>query len=285
MKSISLKELANTPVFLEYLQPIKVTPKLEVDNYYYPDTPSGHLLYSFAGEASYIYKSKITHIRPGALYYIPTGSDPHFNENVDYEYIKIYFKLIETQTSEEIILSDDISELIAQCSESLKTELFSLCYVFSSENISVFRQNSLFFSLLDNIYMSSQMESVKPSGKASALAISPALVHIQHNFKYNFSTKELADMCALSESHFRKLFREAMQVSPTEYRNFLRINFACTQLKTSNYTISYLADLAGFDNITHFYRQFKHFIGLSPSEYRQKVGIGNAKKIKEYDFE
>lgn len=284
MKVISLQELSNIPITLEYLRPIKVKPKLFVDDYYYPDTPYGHFLYAISGNANYIYKSSATEIRPGALYYIPTGIDPYFSEDEEYEYIKIYFRLIAQENGEEIILSDSILQLLPKISESMRQELFSMCYAFSADTPPVFRQYSLFFSFMESIYIEREREA-KLSSARSASAISPALVHIQNNFQYSFSSKELADMCSLSESYFRRLFRETMHTSPTEYRNFLRINYSCGMLRSNEYTVSRISDIAGFENITHFYRVFKHFIGISPTEYRKRTAVKNSSKIEEHKFE
>lgn len=265
MKVIALRDLRDVPLSLEYLHAIKVSPNLEVENYHYINTPHGHLLYSIKGDANYIYKGTVTNIRPGALYYIPTGSDPHFNEDESYEYIKVYFKLTSQEDGDEIVISDEITELYSQVTENLRQELFSICYALSNDSLSVFGKYSLFFSLMEHIYIEREK-----SPKPLALAISPAITHLQHNFQYDFSTAHLAEMCSLSESYFRKLFRETMHASPTEYRNFLRINYACNQLATAPYTVSKISDLSGFDNISHFYRTFKHFMGVSPTEYKKR---------------
>ena len=267
MEIISIDQIKNTPIIVEYLECVKVNPQLEVADYFYPTTPYGHFLYSIKGHAEYIYKQTVTTIVPGSLTYIPTEANPHFREDSDFEYIKIYFKIASQETSEEIILSDKVVKLLDKVPKNIKNEIFSLCYASSNKSISLFKLYSIFFSIFDEI----QNERIETKeNKPLFIQISPALLHIQNNYQYHFTTKELADMCNLSESYFRKQFREVIHSSPTEYRNYLRINYVCKELIKNERSVSYLCSLVGFENATHFYRTFKALVGTTPSEYRKR---------------
>lgn len=47
-----------------------------------------------------------------------------------------------------------------------------------------------------------------------------------------------------------------------------RIEMAKKYLADSNYTITQIADLCGYQNTEHFCRQFKQITGITASEYR-----------------
>jgi YesN/AraC family two-component response regulator len=53
-----------------------------------------------------------------------------------------------------------------------------------------------------------------------------------------------------------------------EYINSHRIEIAKKLLLEQNYTVSKIAEAAGYNNTVTFTRNFKHYVGLSPSEYR-----------------
>ncbi|MDR0843662.1 MAG: helix-turn-helix domain-containing protein [Tannerella sp.] len=55
-----------------------------------------------------------------------------------------------------------------------------------------------------------------------------------------------------------------------EYLNRIKIDFACKLLMDKNLTILEVCLDSGYNNLSHFNKQFKKSTGLSPSEYRKK---------------
>ncbi len=273
MKVINISNLQTIPTTIEYIDCMKVRPILEVDNYHYYPERYGHFVYGLRGYANYTYKETLIEIYPNSLAYIPTGSDPVFSENSDYEFIKIYFKIVEQSTDEEIILYDVPKILFNETPTHIVHELNNMCTYYTSNNIAYLKLFSMFFSLLDNIYHALQRTDISPQN--SSLPISPALLFIRNNYKYDYSTKELADICCLSESYFRKKFKEYTHSTPTEYRLFLQINDACQRLHDQQYSISYIAELAGFKSFQYFHKVFTKIMGISPSEYRKRLSHYN----------
>ena len=51
----------------------------------------------------------------------------------------------------------------------------------------------------------------------NAIVISPALDYVKENYMMNFPIEDLADMCHLSQTHFRRVFHEIMNTSPLNY--------------------------------------------------------------------
>ena len=61
----------------------------------------------------------------------------------------------------------------------------------------------------------------------NAIVIAPALDYIKDNYMVNFPIEDLADMCHLSQTHFRRVFNEIMNTSPLSYLNTTRILQSC----------------------------------------------------------
>ena len=98
-----------------------------------------------------------------------------------------------------------------------------------------------------------------------------AIDYIQENYTQKIAIIELANLCHLSENHFRRLFLNAMGTSPLNYINFTRINQACILLNNSNQTILDIANNVGFHSIASFNRNFKEILGLRPKDYRSRT--------------
>ena len=55
-----------------------------------------------------------------------------------------------------------------------------------------------------------------------------------------------------------------------EYLMTIRIKESKILLRTTNYSISQVADIVGFTTPTYFSKQLKKITGISPTDYREK---------------
>ena len=91
---------------------------------------------------------------------------------------------------------------------------------------------------------------------------------IQHNLYANLSIDELARLCHLSTSSFKRKFKEAFDASPKKYISQKKVEKAAALLKSDRSRVSDIAYDVGFDSLATFNRNFTATYGLSPSEYR-----------------
>jgi len=98
-----------------------------------------------------------------------------------------------------------------------------------------------------------------------------ALRYINEHIKTEtLSIPEIAAAFHLSESHFRRSFKEAFNQSPIQYINMQRISQAKERIRYSNESFSDISEMFGFSSVYHFYHTFKREVGCSPSEYRKR---------------
>lgn len=114
-------------------------------------------------------------------------------------------------------------------------------------------------------------------------AITPALTYIRENYMKPVKVNELAALCHISETHFRRIFIENMHLSPVEYINFVRIRAACDELKRTNDSVSAIAIRCGFVSLSTFNRNFQRFMGISPQGWR-KSDEHFERKLLKYDI-
>lgn len=79
----------------------------------------------------------------------------------------------------------------------------------------------------------------------------------------------LAKKYNLSESHFRRVFREVHGESPGKMYNRNKIREACDKLCYTDMNISEIANAMGYSNVHNFSRAFKEVLNVSPSKYRK----------------
>ncbi len=91
--------------------------------------------------------------------------------------------------------------------------------------------------------------------------------YLNKNFTRNISVEELAAIAGLSPSHFRKVFREIVGMSATQYAIYLRINKAKDLLVSGAANVSEAAFGSGFKDIYYFSAMFKKVTGENPSKY------------------
>jgi AraC family transcriptional regulator, arabinose operon regulatory protein len=83
--------------------------------------------------------------------------------------------------------------------------------------------------------------------------------------------EELARSVGLSASRLSHLFKENTGESIVEALNRMRIKQAALLLAHTNRNAAEAAHDVGFQNYNHFTRQFRKYIGLTPSEFSQSV--------------
>ena len=75
----------------------------------------------------------------------------------------------------------------------------------------------------------------------------------------------------MSVSYFLKKFKEVTTKSPMQYILSIRINNAVSLLESTDYNVTEISTIIGYDNPLYFSRIFKKQKGVSPSDYRKQI--------------
>ena len=94
--------------------------------------------------------------------------------------------------------------------------------------------------------------------------------YIEENAHHDFSIASLAKQYNYNEKYLGRLFKSRTGYTIQEYRNLIRLRKAKKLLKSSKLSISQIATLSGYNNVTYFIRVFKQHTLMSPLQYRQK---------------
>ena len=117
------------------------------------------------------------------------------------------------------------------------------------------------------------MEEEQPVKGTNMAQIAAALDYINKNYDKQIKAIELANICSMSETHFRRIFEEYINMSPMDYVNLIRIQRACDLMKKTNDSMDLVAVKCGFSTTSTFNRNFKKYLNTSP--YQWKINPGN----------
>lgn len=85
-----------------------------------------------------------------------------------------------------------------------------------------------------------------------------------------WTVSTMARRLGLSESHFYLLYKKIYGITPTADLIKAKIDNAKNMLRFKNISVGDIAESLGYQNTTHFIRQFKSMVGLTPTQYRNK---------------
>ena len=101
--------------------------------------------------------------------------------------------------------------------------------------------------------------------------IDAAVRYFHENYHTEININEYAASHHMSVSWFIRGFKEYTDSTPTQYILSLRISNAQTLLENTDYNVTEIAELIGYDNPLYFSRLFKKQVGVSPSDFRKQL--------------
>lgn len=99
-------------------------------------------------------------------------------------------------------------------------------------------------------------------------AIADSILFIRNHIKQDLTLKSLARQASLSPYYYAHLFKRETGMSPMEYIAGHKINIAKTMLKTTQQSISEIADSLGYSSSSSFINAFSSRVGISPLKFR-----------------
>lgn len=135
----------------------------------------------------------------------------------------------------------------------------------------------LFLKTLDLIARTKDYELLSSPGYISTMnpldteRINKVISFITDNYSSEINIEEIARQANLSVSSFCRYFKKRTKKTFSQFMNEVRISNACKALMSSDETIAQICYSTGYNNISHFNRQFKIITGLTAKEYRKKT--------------
>ncbi len=115
------------------------------------------------------------------------------------------------------------------------------------------------------------LDSTYKNLKLKENVIYKGIIYLENHYIEDVAVDELAKMCNLSESSFRRYFKRYKNMSPVTYRNYLRMKKARDIISSGEYTLAEVAAEVGVPDVCYFQRLFKKAFGVSPGSIKEET--------------
>ena len=99
--------------------------------------------------------------------------------------------------------------------------------------------------------------------------IGTALSFIEQNIAEQLHIKRLAESAFLSETQFKKLFKQQTNMTVMKYVTKLRMEKAQALLTHTDYPLSIIGEKVGYKEPSAFSRKFSQYFGLPPNKFKK----------------
>lgn len=237
------------------------------DEYLDEVTSFSHVLYSneiifhFSGESTVMFDDQTLETTPNTVRFLPKGRVSRYDVyRRDFgDCIDIFFQTDRAVSQKAFVVDATKNERIGR----LFTRLFTTW---------IAKEEGYYHECISLLYsIFSELEKRRYFAEKQFLKIKPAVDVIHNSFLHETPTvAELAERSGISESYLKALFIKKYGVPPKKYIVQLKVDYACELLKLGRYTVTQVAELSNFSDVYFFSRQFKAYMGITPTQFIKK---------------
>ena len=228
------------------------------------------LLYIFCDYANIIDGdgNEILHFSKGDLVYIPKHSEysiEFFNTEGVARSILINFDICDSR-GREYYIDKSIVCIAKNLPPKITDSMFTVAHLSTNLAYPTVPVSKAFYDMLDKLINHMLATRLHAAEKDSVL---PAIFYLESHVLDEVSVPQLAQMCLLNESAFRKAFKEHTGMNPVQYKMQVKINKAKLLLRNSGeLPIETIAETLGFYDNAYFHKVFVKCTGQTPKQYR-----------------
>lgn len=240
------------------------------------DRKNGHKDYTFLhffNSMKIEYKGELIETAPGAVIIYDIGTPQYFESETDIIHDWIHFKgdisllLEENGIESNTIYYPKNTSFITNITRELETEFYG------NYPHKEYLLNLKFKELIIKLGREISGENAPHFDRATREKFRYLRGKMLSSLSEKWTTERMAEEVGFSQSRFFNIYKSIYSVSPIADLINARINRAQNILSFEKKSIEEIATALGYENTTHFIRQFKSKTGLSPTEYRKKKSI------------
>ncbi|MCC7206857.1 MAG: helix-turn-helix domain-containing protein [Anaerolineae bacterium] len=238
--------------------------------------PHSHVQYEIAlvrgGECDILLESGRRQLIANQVFFIPSGLPHGFFSIQGVEFIVIQFPEIQDDLLRRLVNADPIGVyLLNELDRGLFTDL---CYKLQREiagrlPYTALQCEALLSQMMVLLLRSEERQGMAPLTPLQRQMIEDAVSWIHRNASESILIRDVASQFALSEAHFRVLFRRVTGTSPKQYLLALRLQASKCMLMHAEQSVADVATQAGFNSPQEFSKVFRRFTGVTPTAWRK----------------
>ncbi len=225
---------------------------------------SDGFVYYIKGGHKFIFDDEIITTKQGDFLYLPYGSE---YKNIllapDTEYYQFDFVFFENNHPVRLFEKAHVFD------ENIIKKIIDLIFsVYNTYNEK--KRAYKFFCASDVMKIAAILmnEIISITDESSIYdKLNKTLNFLEKYYYLDTSVEELASMSFMGVSNMEKLFKKHIGISPTAYRNKLRIDHAA-QMLSDGFTVGEASEKTGFCDAFYFSKSFKKHMGITPREYK-----------------
>ncbi len=210
------------------------------------------------GESERFYRGNIVYIPEGLNYKIR-----FFGNSEHLEALLINFSVLG-----KLPFINKIVKIISDGLKSIISVFYSIISLYTQSKNYKNAVMSHFYHLIDLIEIHREDE-IKAS--VPYKSILPAVIYIDSHVGDALRIPELAKLCLLSETVFRKRFKAETGKTPIEYITDLKLEKARSLLRDRDIPVSAIVSDLNFYDSAYFNKLFKKKYGISPSVFKANM--------------
>ena len=231
------------------------------------------LVYPIAGAAEYHMASgEVCTLHAGEVAFVPANSAYYVSTREQYTHYTVNF-LLDTEKCRggavihELLSSDRLTVLSPQNRAVYENLFATVCTAWHNkqlgyEMVAVGHTYALLCEFISE-------KMIFGIAAASYRRVLLAKEYLDKNYNRTVTIAELADLCGMSDTNFRRIFGSVFGETPFVYRDKVRVLHACDYLAGNTCSIAEVAEKCGFSDANYFSRFFKKHTGVSPGAYKR----------------
>lgn len=238
-----------------------------------PDKKQFHTLHCvISGKGSLMVNDRYFEISEGQIFYLSPDDFAYYKSDSAEPWRYIWIRFLGTKSSvimnftnlPYVYIADDVDGYVYHALMNIKNE------VMRDGGANMYSLTGLLYSFVGGLV--DMFPRKNNSFDGNVLEYLDALIdYIHSNYDRANVINAMSKDRNISRSYIYKLFKQYLDISPSEYLENYRIERACSYLKESDIPINDIACLVGYAEAASFFRMFKKKTGLTPHEYRKNV--------------
>lgn len=244
------------------------------------------IYYLLEGERYYFIESETILIKAGTLLFIDretihkttsVAGRPYYNRmliELKPDWLEQFFKGLRVISLEQFFDAYRVVELDEEGRELVKNVMLAISRETRERRIGYeLMIRGKLEELLLYVIRSRQTE-IAPEAEKGLLSakyskVNEVAEYIRENCEEPISLQGLSDRFFVSRCYLSRIFKEVTSFTVNEYLTVQRIKKGRQLLESTDYSITQVAELAGFESVTYFEKVFKKQMGQTPLKYRK----------------
>jgi AraC-like DNA-binding protein len=174
------------------------------------------------------------------------------------------------QIAKALNLSKQGTQIVGQTLNEVSELMLQLPYMKGFERMVQFLKIMDRIGRSDSLIHLASREYLKARFTTGNKRIATIHEYLMNNYREDVNLEKIADLVSIAKGSLCRFFKENMGITLFEYLNKIKTDFACKLLMDPDLSILDVCLSSGFNNLSHFNKQFRKITGVTPTEYRKR---------------